>query len=86
MDLQTPKQVFSSGGHAKAWNDLVETQMWREAIHATLTQMALGATGGDPTFSTKIQGAKEFAVTLTNLAEPGTKKAPQTKRNLDHSV
>lgn len=86
MNIPTPKEVFAAGKNAKSWLELTEGEMWREAIHAALTQMTLGTNGGDPSFATKIQGAKEFAITLTNLAEPKAKSVAQPRQNLNHKV
>ena len=86
MDLPSPKQTFAKGEHSKKWIDLAASDMWREAIHTALAQMTLTTQGGDPGFATKIQGAKEFSIILTNLAEPSRELPKQPKQNLNHNV
>lgn len=80
MNLPTPKQTFQEGPHAKKWLDITGSEMWRDAMHTGLAQMTLSTAGGDPGFATKIQGAKDFMVILTNLAEPSPPKAAPPKK------
>jgi|31_taG_2_1085359.scaffolds.fasta_scaffold04233_2 hypothetical protein len=80
MKLPTPKHVFANGEHAKRWADITASNMWTSVVHAALAQLSMSANGADPGYSLRVQGAKEFAVMLTNLSEATEQQLPDPKK------
>lgn len=88
--MESPKEQFMKGKHAKAWVDASASAMFTEAGNLALLQYAEQVTPGsnEPSAAManhyRLEGARQFLRVLTNLAIKAEAPKREAPGQLDH--
>jgi hypothetical protein len=90
--LRSPKERFIATTHAGAWGKLTNGEMFDDAVHAALAQLATELPMECPVpqhaadAHQQMIGARKYMEILSTLHSPETTPTPKQPRGLDYTA